>query len=363
MRIAIQEAIKGSGFVNPNPLVGAVIVNDEKIISTGYHKKYGENHAEINAFENAENEVEGATMYVTLEPCSHYGKTPPCVDKIIEKKIKRVVIGMLDPNPLVSGNGINKLMNAGIEVECGVLEEECKKINEVFIKYITKKNPFVLLKNAMSLDGKIATKYGESKWITGEKSRVYVHELRNEFKGIMVGINTILTDDPMLNCRLDNGRNPIKIIVDSSLRIPLEAKVLINEPEKTIIATTEKSDINKINKIENLGAKVISVPDYFGKVNLNLLMEKLGELKIDGILLEGGGTLNFSALESGIVDKVITFISTKIIGGKDSITPVEGSGIERLSQAFMLKETQMKSLGGDIVIEGYIGGNALCLQE
>ena len=212
MKIAIELAKKGIGNVNPNPLVGAVIVKDGKIIGQGYHERYGEGHAEVNAFKSLDDDPTGATMYVTLEPCFHYGKTPPCADRIIENKISKVIIGMVDPNPLVSGKGIEKLKNAGIEVEVGILEEECRKINEVFIKYITTKKPFVVMKTAMSLDGKIATKTGESKWITSEKSRLQVHILRNKFSGIMVGVNTIIKDNPELTCRVVEGNNPIRII-------------------------------------------------------------------------------------------------------------------------------------------------------
>lgn len=217
MRLAIEIAKKGAGKVNPNPMVGAVIVKDERVIGQGYHKYYGGNHAEVNAFENLSDNPEGATIYVTLEPCSHYGKTPPCVDKIIANKISKVVVGTLDPNPLVEGRGIKALKEAGIEVITGVLEEECKKLNEVFMKYILCKRPFVVLKTAMTLDGKIATESGESKWITSDKSRQEVHKLRNKLSAIMVGVNTVIKDNPELTCRLEGGKNPVRIIVDSKI--------------------------------------------------------------------------------------------------------------------------------------------------
>ena len=249
MDIALHLARKGAGKVNPNPLVGAVIVNDGKIIGKGYHESYGKAHAEINAFKDAETElIEGSTMYVTLEPCSHYGKTPPCVDQIIENRIKRVVIGMVDPNPLVSGKGVKKLQEAGIDVTVGILEDKCKKLNEVFIKYITKKKPFVVLKTAMSLDGKISTTSGESKWITDKEARENVHILRNELTAIMIGIDTVIIDNPELTCRIPNGRNPIRIVVDSNLRIPYDSKILQTAKKfKTIIATTEKARKEKIH--------------------------------------------------------------------------------------------------------------------
>lgn len=357
MKIALDLAKLGKGKVNPNPLVGAVIVKDKKIIAKGYHEKYGEDHAEVNAFKNAKENLAGATMYVTLEPCSHYGKTPPCVDKIIDNKISRVVIGMMDPNKLVLGQGIKKLQDAGIEVEVGVLEEECKKLNEVFIKYIKNEKPFVVLKAAMSLDGKISTASGESKWITGNKSRSEVHKLRNDLSAIMVGVDTVIIDNPYLTCRIVDGRNPIRIIIDSKLRIPKDSNVLENTNDiKTIIATTEKAPKEKIDYLENLGVWVIKTKSTDEKVNLKELMIKLGELKIDSILLEGGSTLNYSALEVGIVDKVLVYIAPKIIGGVNSKTPVGGNGIEQLKDAFKIKDLNISMVSEDVLIQGYIGG-------
>ena len=334
MDIALHLARKGAGKVNPNPLVGAVIVNDGKIIGKGYHESYGKAHAEINAFKDAETElIEGSTMYVTLEPCSHYGKTPPCVDQIIENRIKRVVIGMVDPNPLVSGKGVKKLQEAGIDVTVGILEDKCKKLNEVFIKYITKKKPFVVLKTAMSLDGKISTTSGESKWITDKEARENVHILRNELTAIMIGIDTVIIDNPELTCRIPNGRNPIRIVVDSNLRIPYDSKILQTAKKfKTIIATTEKARKEKIHKLKDLGI-------------------------IDSILLEGGSTLNYSALESGIVDKILVYIAPKIIGGMKSKTPVGGSGISHLKDAFKVRELSTSIIGKDILLQGYIEGD------
>ncbi len=358
MELALKEAEKGKGKVNPNPLVGAVIVKNNEIIGIGHHEVYGGPHAEINAFNNATSSVEGATMYVTLEPCSHYGKTPPCADKIIEKKLSRVVIGTKDPNELVAGKGVKKLLDAGIEVTIGVLEEECKKINEVFIRYITTKRPFVVLKVGMSLDGKICTSSGESKWITSEKSRENVHLLRNELKGIMVGVNTVIKDNPKLTCRIENARNPVRIIVDSTLRIPLDSYVVESAREiKTIIGTTEKADINALKFLEAKGVTIIKTESINGKVNLDELLMKLGELSIDSILLEGGAKLNYSALESGIVQKVLFYISPKIIGGDTSKTPVGGSGIDKLKDAFKIKKLSFKAIDEDILIEGYLGGD------
>lgn len=357
MKLAIKLAINGVGKVNPNPLVGAVIVKDEEIIGQGYHECCGKEHAEVNAFKSLAKDAEGATLYVTLEPCSHYGKTPPCVDEIIKNKIVKVVIGMVDINPLVSGRSVNKLRDAGIEVIVGILEEECKKINEVFIKYITKKKPFVVLKSAMSLDGKIATSSGESKWITGEGSRIEVHNLRNKLSSIMVGVNTIIKDNPELTCRVSGGRNPIRIVVDSKLRIPMESKVIVEiNKSKTIIATTEVANNNKILELERLGVKVIVIKSKKGKVDLQELMVELGRLNIDGVLLEGGAELNFSALKENIVDKIQVYISPKIIGGERSKTPVGGNGIEVLSNAFKVENMASRFIGEDILIEGYLKG-------
>ncbi len=357
MNLALEEAKKGKGKVNPNPLVGAVIVKNDKVIGVGYHEKYGEAHAEVNAFNNATEDVEGATIYVTLEPCSHFGKTPPCADKIIEKKIGRVVIGTVDPNELVGGNGVKKLQAAGIEVTVGVLEEECKKINEVFIKYITTQKPYVVLKTAMSLDGKISTASGESKWITCEKSREIVHNLRNEYSGIMVGVDTVIMDNPQLTCRVVGGRNPVRIVVDSTLRIPKDSYVVESARDiKTIVATTENSDLGMIDYLIEKGVTVIKTKNISGRVNLNELMEKLGELKIDSVLLEGGATINYSSLKSGIVDKVLFYIAPKIIGGENSKTPVGGTGILELKDAFKISNMTTTLVGEDILVEGYLGG-------
>lgn len=354
MKMAIELAKKGEGNVSPNPMVGAVIVKDGKVIGQGYHEKCGEGHAEVNAFKSLKEDPSEATMYVTLEPCSHYGKTPPCADLIIKNKISKVIIGMVDPNPLVAGKGIEKLKNAGIEVEIGVLESECIKLNEVFIKYITAKRPFVVLKAAMSIDGKIATKTGESKWISCEDSRLQVHKLRNKLSGIMVGVNTVIKDNPELTCRLEDGNSPIRIIVDSTLRIPLNSKVLNNKDNKTIIATTNKVDMAKVEEISEMNAKVLIIDEKDGRVDLNKLMAKLGELNIDSILLEGGAILNYSALEEKIVDKVMMYISPKIIGGEESKTPIGGYGIDKLNNAFKLKNLKTSIVGEDILVEGYI---------
>lgn len=355
MRRALDLSMKAEGYVNPNPLVGAVIVKDGKVIGEGYHKKYGEPHAERNAFNSTDEDVAGATMYVTLEPCSHYGKNPPCADLIVEKNIGKVVVGILDPNPLVAGRGVKKLKDAGIEVKVGVLERECKKVNEIFLKYITTREPFVLMKNAMSLDGKIATYLGESKWISNEKSRERVQMLRNKYAAIMVGINTVIKDNPELTCRLEGGVNPIRVIVDSKLRIPIESKIVqTSKKVKTIVATTSNCNREKKVRLEEKGIEVILIGEREDKVDLKKLMKVLGEKEIDSILLEGGGELNFSALKAGIVDKVETYIAPKLIGGKEAKTPVEGKGIDNLSDAYQLENIETTIIDGDILIEGYV---------
>lgn len=357
MKKAIALAKKGEGYTSPNPLVGAVIVKNGNIISEGYHEFYGGNHAEINAFINATEDVEGSTMYVTLEPCSHFGKTPPCADAIVRKKIKKVVIGLKDPNPLVSGKGIEILESSGIEVVTGILEDECRKLNEVFLKYISTKTPFVLLKYAMTLDGKIATYTGDSKWISNSLSRNYVHEIRHKFSAIMVGIGTVLKDNPNLNTRLENkeGLDPIRIIVDTKGKIPLDAKVInLNSNARTIVATTELASKDKLKSLTDKGVEIIIAPVKDDHVDLKYLLKMLGDIGIDSILLEGGSQLNFSMLNENIVDKVITFISPKIVGGSLSKTPVGGSGIEFMKDAINLNHISLKRFGEDIMLEGYI---------
>ena len=355
MRMALELARKGKGWTTPNPLVGAVILKGGRVIGQGYHQKYGQPHAEVNAIASAKEDVTGATLYVTLEPCSHFGKTPPCSDLLIDKNIKRVVVGTLDPNPLVAGKGIERLRSTGIEVVTGVLEEETQKLNEIFIKYIVTKKPFVIMKNAISLDGKIATVTGESQWISGESSRKQVHSLRHELAGIMVGIETIIKDDPQLTSRTLNSRNPIRIVVDSQLRIPSTSKVLTQQDRaKTIVATTKRANKEKVETLKRMGIEVIVTKEKDGRVDLQELMRLLGDRGIDSILLEGGATLNFSALEEGIVDKIQSYIAPKIIGGKEAKTAVEGAGVHSLNNAFQIKRMTAVMVGEDLFVEGYI---------
>jgi diaminohydroxyphosphoribosylaminopyrimidine deaminase/5-amino-6-(5-phosphoribosylamino)uracil reductase len=354
MKHAIELAKKGSGRVSPNPLVGAVIVKDNKIVGEGWHHKCGEAHAEVNAFKSAEEagiDVSGADMYVTLEPCSHFGKTPPCANAIVAHGIKRVFVGSSDNNPKVSGKGIKILRDNGIEVIENVLYDECRELNQVFFKYISTQLPYVVLKSAMSLDGKIATSTGSSQWITSEKAREYGHYLRHELKAIMVGVNTVLSDNPALTCRIPNGINPIKIIVDSKLRTPINARAV---SDNCIILTTDKCDKTKKTSFEKNGVMVIEVDESDGEVNLNNAMKLLGQRGIDSILLEGGGTLNFSALKQGIVDKYMAFIAPKLIGGRDALTPVEGNGIADVNDALNLEKVSVRQIDKDYLISGYL---------
>ncbi len=357
MQQAIELSKNGMGFVNPNPLVGAVIVKENRVVGKGWHEYFGGPHAEVNAIREAGSETEGATIYVTLEPCSHYGKTPPCSLAIIQSKFARVVVGSVDPNPLVAGKGIEMIRQAGIEVQSGIMEKEVLELNEVFFKFIRTKLPFVVMKTAISLDGKIATATGDSHWISGEASRKRVHQLRNQYSAVMVGINTALKDDPLLNVRDVEGKskNPVRIVVDSLARIPLQSK-LLNTPEiaETIIAVTNHASESKINALKEKGATVFVCPEVKGRVDLSFLMKELATRDIDSILLEGGGTLNFEALRQGVVDKLIAFVAPKILGGKEALTSVEGTGFASLPEAVQIENLKAESSGEDIMITGYV---------
>ena len=349
---AIQLAKQGEGWTNPNPMVGAVIVKNGRIIGKGYHKKCGELHAERNAIASLTESAEGATIYVTLEPCCHYGKTPPCTEAIIEQKIKRVVIGSRDPNPKVSGKGIKMLQEAGIEVIEDFMREECDRLNPVFFHYITTKTPYVVMKYAMTLDGKIATKTGASKWITGEAARAEVQHMRHRYMGIMAGIGTVIADDPMLNVRVEGWKSPIRILCDSGLRIPLDGQIVKSAGKyRTIVAYADSENTEaKRKRLHEMGVETICCPDENNQVDLKKLMKYLGEEGIDSILLEGGGTLNDSALRAGIVQEVQAFIAPKLFGGMNSKTPVEGIGVRFPSEAVKLKCTDICQIGEDIRI-------------
>ncbi len=354
MRMALKLAEKGCGWVSPNPMVGAVIVKDGRVIGQGWHERYGGLHAERNALADCAEPPEGATMYVTLEPCCHYGKQPPCTDAVLEAGISRVVIGSADPNPLVCGKGVRILREHGVSVTENVLKEECDRLNEVFFHYIRTNLPFVVMKYAMTMDGKIAAYTGESKWITGDAARNHVQQQRHRYSAIMAGVGTVLADDPQLTCRLEGGKNPVRIICDSKLRTPFTSRVVATANDVPTILATCCADGERRLEYEKAGCRVLVVGEKDGHVDLQELMHRLGQENIDSVLLEGGGTLNWSALESGVVQKVMTYIAPKLFGGRDAKTPVEGEGFPSPSEAVRLKNSRMTRLGGDILIESEV---------
>ena len=354
MERALALAKKGTGRVNPNPMVGAVIVKDGTIIGEGWHERFGGLHAERNALAACQVSVAGATLYVTLEPCCHYGKTPPCTEAILEHHIARVVIGPLDPNPLVAGKGMRILREKGISVAEGVLKEKCDGINEVFFHYIRTKTPYVTMKYAMTLDGKIATRAGHSKWITGNPARVRVHEDRNRHMSIMTGVGTVLTDDPMLNCRLPGGRQPVRLILDTDLHTPLTAQVITTAGEIPTWLLTCCEDTEKQERYREKGCQVLKMAEKDGHVDLCQAMKLLGERGIDSIYLEGGERLNGAALEAGIVRAVHCYIGAKFFGGSDARTPVGGNGVELPGQAPGVEIRDVTFYGEDILVEGVL---------
>ncbi len=365
IRKTIALASRARGMTSPNPMVGALLVKNNRIIAEAYHKRSGTPHAEALVLEMAGEKTRGATLYVSLEPCCHTKKkTPPCTKAIIDSGIKEVVIAMEDPNPQVSGKGIKELREAGIRVTSGIMRKEAEKLNEFYLKYITLKRPFVILKVAMTLDGKIATPEGESKWITGEKARQAVHKLRDSVDAVMTAIGTVKADDPELTVRLRGARNrkqntdkPVRIVIDPDLEVSLEARVLRTPPE-TIIVTRQAAGSRQQaaeEKKRHLLDRGVQIIEYKGEeIDLSRLMSRLGELGITSVLTEGGSSFNAYALEHGIVDKVMFFISPKIIGGKESYTAVGGSCFKRLKDACRLRDTSVRRLGEDILIEGYI---------
>lgn len=352
---ALELAKQGCGNVSPNPLVGAVIVKDGRIIGEGFHETYGGLHAERNALLDCRTRGEsasGADIYVTLEPCCHHGKQPPCTDALIEAGLRRVYVGSRDPNPLVSGKGIAILRSHGIEVEEQILREACDAMNVIFFHYIRTGLPFVLLKYAMSLDGKIACSNGASRWITGEQARRHVHETRNRYASVMVGINTVLADDPSLSCRIPGGRNPIRIVCDSSLRIPLHSALVQSASDiRTIIACCEAHSAEKRSALEQRGCEIL-VCGKAAQVDLAELFRRLGEKQIDSVLLEGGATLAWSALSLGLVNRVHAYIAPKLIGGVAAPSPLGGCGVKNPSDAFRLVKGKLSTLGSDLLLEG-----------
>ncbi|MCM8790881.1 MAG: bifunctional diaminohydroxyphosphoribosylaminopyrimidine deaminase/5-amino-6-(5-phosphoribosylamino)uracil reductase RibD [Candidatus Omnitrophica bacterium] len=352
MRVAINLAKKGIGHTSPNPAVGAVIVKNGRIVGKGYHKKCGLPHAEVNALKEAGFLAKGATMYVTLEPCNHFGRTPPCTQAIIMSGIRKVVIAMKDPNPITNGRGIKKLKAAGINTSVGILANEAKAINRPFIKAMTRKMPFVTVKVAQSLDGKIATRSGDSRWITDEDSRRYVHRLRRSVDAILVGVNTVLKDDPILLCKLSCAKQPARVIVDSALKTPLNARIFSTiDISPVIIATTSKASFVKKRKYEKRGVEVIFFEGKSGRVDLKKLLRRLAAMGMINILVEGGGEIVASLVEENLADRFLFFIAPKIIGGASAITSVEGRGVESIKEAKEFGSIKIKRFKKDVLLE------------
>lgn len=353
IKLALEIAKKGRGNVSPNPMVGAILVKNEKIIGAGFHEHFGGNHAEINAIQNAKQDVAGSTLYVNLEPCSHYGKTPPCTEAIIKNKIKKVVIGTLDMNPLVSGSGIRALKDAGIEVKVGVLENECVALNKFFFKHISKQLPYVTLKVAQTLDGRIADLSGDSKWITSLNSRRYVHDLRSQYDAVLVGTKTVKIDDPNLTVRFIEGRNPKRVVVDSSLKLNLKLKLFVNNIDGNLLLLTSRKSADKKRKLEKLkalGVEVLFVKENKdGTLNLKHALEELGKNKISSVLVEGGRKIYTSFIKEGLFDDMVVFISPKIIG--EGLPAVDKLGIHSIRKSMKLRVRAVEKLGEDVLIE------------
>ena len=359
MGCALSLARLALGYTSPNPAVGAVVVKDGALVSVGHTQPAGLPHAEVMALRQAEEKARGATMYVTLEPCCHYGKTPPCTQAIINAGIEEVHIALLDPNPLVSGNGIKELNKAGIETYVGEHQQEAEEINEAYIKFITTSLPFFIAKFAMSLDGKIATRSNQSKWISNREAREYVHSVRHIVDAIMVGVNTVLIDDPRLTARGCCGKGgntksqPLRIIVDSKGRTPLDANVF-KQPGETLIATVKPMDIEKKEKFIQAGVEVLELPAKEGKVDVGELSRAIGEREILSVLVEGGSALLGSFFDSHLVDKVLVFISPIVIGGDGAKAAVGGNGVESIIEAQHLSRVDVKNFGDNILVSGYV---------
>lgn len=355
MRMALELAAKALGRTSPNPMVGAVVVRDGRVVGIGYHARAGTPHAEVHALRAAGEMARGATLYVTLEPCCHHGRTGPCTEAVINAGISRVVMAMTDPNPGVAGRGAQRLREAGIKVETGVMEDEAKKLNEVFIKYITTGIPYVVMKTAMSLDGKIATAGGESQWITGPESRAFVHRLRDRYDAILVGSGTVLADNPSLTTRLPGGggKDPVRIVLDSRARTPVNAQIITQESKAaTYIVTTGKAPVEKVKQLESAGARVLQTGTAENGIDLPEMLREMGRREITSILVEGGARVNGSFIGGNLVDKVFWFLAPKIIGGASAPGPVGGAGITALADALKIEDIYIHRCGDDICIEG-----------
>lgn len=355
MRYALTLARRATGRTSPNPLVGAILVKEGRIVGEGCHLCCGTPHAEVHALNQAGEEARGATLYVTLEPCSHFGRTGPCADAIIKAGVRKAVVAMTDPNPKVAGRGIALLRAAGVEVVEGVLAEEAARLNEVFIKWVSCRMPFGVLKTAMTMDGRIATAAGQSKWITGAAARERVHRLRDTYDTILVGVGTVLADDPALTTRLpEGGRNPVRIIVDSTARTPLAAKVVCDGQAPTIIAVTPEAPAERIAALQARGVEVVAVPRGGTGIDLRALFRILAERDYTSVFIEGGAAVNAAALSANVVDKFYAFIAPKIVGGKAAPGPVGGEGVASLADAVRLEEVAVDKVGDDLLVTAYV---------
>lgn len=355
MQRALALAVKAEGDTSPNPMVGCVIVDDEgNIVGEGYHHKAGEPHAEVNALAEAKHLAKGATAYVTLEPCAHYGRTGPCCVALARAGIKKVVVACTDPNPKVAGQGIEYLRLQGVEVVTGVCEKEALRLNERFFTWITKERPFITLKYAMTLDGKIATANGDSKWITGEAARTFAHRLRRQHDAVLVGIGTVLADDPELTTRMVQGKNPVRVVLDTKLRISLMTTVL-NPAAETIIFTGMEADEDKANALNALpNVEVVRLPAEEGKLPIAKVVAALAERGITSLLVEGGSSVHGAFYDAGLADRVYAFVAPKIIGGKNALPPVGGAGSEFVAEGWLLEEVEVQKLGTDIMVTGLV---------
>ncbi len=359
MRRALELAEKGRGRTSPNPMVGAVLVKNGRVVGEGCHRKAGMPHAEIEALRRAGKNARGADLYVNLEPCCHFGKTPPCTEAILSAGVRKVIVGMRDPNRLVSGKGFRQLKKNGVQVVTGPLRKECERLNEVFIKFIQTGNPFVVLKTAISLDGKIATSSGESQWITGAKAREKVHQVRNEMDAIVAGARTIVKDDPFLTTRLGKKsavvKHPVRVILDNEFLVPLKSNVFKNaDTQRVLYATGKNLPASRRKQLMRRGIEILILKENKGKVDLQHLMRTLGDQDISSVLIEGGGEVNASALSAGIVDKVMVFIAPILIGGKGAPGPLGGKGVRHLKDAFKIKNMTVNQIGNDFLLEGYV---------
>lgn len=356
MTLALEEAVKGQGYVSPNPMVGAIVVKDGQVVGRGYHQAVGGPHAEVHALDDAGEKSVGSTLYVTLEPCNHQGRTPPCTEKIIQSGIKRVVVAMADPNPDVKGGGNHYLMAQGIEVVCGIQEQAASALNESFIKYSQTKQPFVVLKMAATLDGRIATKTGDSRWVTGALARERVHHLRHALDAIMVGVGTIKADDPQLTTRLGGatGIDPIRFVIDTQLSTPENATVIKQHSKApTYLVCGETAPLERRNRLADAGAQLLEAPLHNGRIDLTALMPLLGRMGVTSLMIEGGAQMADSALRAEIVDKVVFFYAPKILGGSDGMPMLNGKGPELMKEALPVQEIKVECVGEDIMIQGY----------